>query len=105
LSSSKNQAKEEDPMDYINLAPNQEVKENGLIYEFGSLYMYFDRVSDTRDPRGKLYSLLVLLVLIMLAKLGGEDNPSRMANWVFNRMEQLVEMKILSGERATSNMT
>jgi hypothetical protein len=45
------------------------------------------------------------LVLMMLAKLGGEDNPSGIADWVFNRMEQLVEMKILSGEGAPSNMT
>jgi len=92
-------------MDYINLAPNQEVNENGLVYEFGSLYTYFERVSDTRDPKGKLYPLVLLLVLMTLAKMGGEDKPSGIADWVTNRIEQLIEMKILSRQRAPSHMT
>jgi hypothetical protein len=35
-------------MDYINLAPQQDVNENGLIFDVDSLYAYFQRVSDTR---------------------------------------------------------
>jgi predicted transposase YbfD/YdcC len=92
-------------MDYTNLAPHQEITETGLIIELGSLYTYLQRVSDTRKAKGKLYSLVQLLVLMMLAKLSGEDKPSGMADWVTNRIDQLFEMKLLSQKRAPSHMT
>lgn len=92
-------------MDYTNLRPNQDVDENGLVYELGSLYTYFQRVKDTRKPKGKLYPLPLLLLLMMLAKLGGEDKPSGVADWIANRTEQLYAMKILPKKKAPSHMT
>jgi len=92
-------------MDYINLAPNEDINENGLIFEIDSLYAYFERVSDTRKPKGKQYPLVLLLFLMMLAKLGGEDKPSGMADWVSHRLEQLFEMKVLVKRKAPSHMT
>ncbi len=91
-------------MDYTNLRPNEDVDENGLIYEMGSLYAFFQCVKDTRKARGKLYSLPQLLVLMMLAKMGGEDKPSGIADWITHRMEQLSEKKILRKKRAPSHM-
>jgi predicted transposase YbfD/YdcC len=92
-------------MDYTNLAPNQDVSETGLIFEIGSLYTYFQRVTDTRKPKGKLYTLAHLLVLMMLAKLAGEDRPSGIADWVAHRIEQLYGMKVVPKARAPSHMT
>ena len=92
-------------MDYTNLALHQDVTETGLIFEIGSLYTYFKRVTDTRDPRGKLYSLAHLLVLMMLAKLAGEDRPSGIAEWVGHRIEALYKMKVVPKPRAPSHMT
>jgi len=92
-------------MDYINIAANQEINENGLIFDRDSLYAYFERVSDTRKPKGKQYSLVTLLFLLMLAKFGGEDKPSGIADWVNNRMEQLHEMRVLVKKKAPSHMT
>jgi predicted transposase YbfD/YdcC len=92
-------------MDYTNLRRNEEVDENGLVYEIGSLYAFFQRVKDTRKAKGKLYSLPLLLVLMMMAKLGGEDKPSGIADWITHRIEQLSEMKILGKKRAPSHMT
>lgn len=92
-------------MDYTNLTPNQEVDEQGLVFELGCLYDYLRRVKDTRKPKGKLYSLSLLLVLMMLAKLGGEDKPSGIADWVESRMELLFQMKILPKKRTPSHMT
>lgn len=91
-------------MDYNTLAPTQDVNENGLVYDLDSLYAYFERVSDTRKAKGKQYPLALLLLLMMLAKLGGEDKPSGMADWVANRVEQLIEMKILK-KKSPSHMT
>lgn len=92
-------------MDYNNLAPDQDVDENGLIFEVDSLYAYFQRVSDTRKAKGKQYSLVQLLFLMMLAKLGGEDKPSGMADWVSHRLEQLFEMRVLVKKKTPSHMT
>jgi predicted transposase YbfD/YdcC len=92
-------------MDYTNLAYYQDINENGLVFDLGSLYAYLRRVSDNRKAKGKIYPLILLIVLMLLAKLGGEDNPSGMADWVANRMDQLVQMKVLPSKRAPSHMT
>lgn len=92
-------------MDYINLQPNQDVNETGLIYELDSLYAHLQQVLDPRHPKGKLYPLALLLLLMVLAKLAGEDKPSGIADWVAHRVDQLCEMKILPKRRAPSHMT
>jgi len=93
-------------MDYINLRPDQEVDQAGLIYEIGSLYEYFlKKIHDPRKRRGKRYRLVMLLVLILLAKLGGEDKPSGIADWIAHRREQLMKMEIFPDHGAPSHMT
>jgi len=92
-------------MDYINLAPHQDVNENGLIFDVDSLYAYFQRVSDTRKAKGKQYPLVLLLFLMMLAKLGGEDKPSGIADWVSAIAWNSFEMKVLPKKKAPSHMT
>lgn len=92
-------------MDYINVPLNQEINANGLIYDIGSLYDYLNRVVDPRNGRGKRYRLVELLVLMLLAKLGGQQKASQIAEWVSNRVEALVEMKVLSRAQAPSHMT
>ena len=92
-------------MNYINIAPNQELSETGYLYEIGSLYAFLQQVTDTRKAKGKRYSLAMLLVLILLAKLGGEDQPSGIAEWVAHRIDQLFEMKVVPKKQAPSHMT
>lgn len=92
-------------MAYTQLALEDEVNATGLIYEIGSLYAYFECVTDNRKPKGKLYALAHLLVLMMLAELAGEDRPSEIAEWVAYRIEQLYEMKVVPKPRAPSHMT
>jgi predicted transposase YbfD/YdcC len=52
-----------------------------------------------------VYALAQLLVLMMLAKLAGEDRPSGIADWVAERIEQLGELKVVARPRAPSHMT
>ena len=40
-------------MDTINLLPSQEVNENGLVFDLGSLYDYLTKVEDLRGERGR----------------------------------------------------
>ena len=92
-------------MDYINLQPNEDVDQNGLIFTISSLYAMFLKLRDKRKQKGKRYPLAMLLVLMVVAKLGGEDKPSGIAEWIEHRKEQLIEMGILPRERAPSHMT
>ena len=92
-------------MDYTQIGPNQEIHASGLIYDLNSLFAFLLCVKDTRKANGKLYPLEVLLVLMLLAKLANEDKPSGIAEWVANRVEQLMEMKLLPRGTAPCHMT
>jgi predicted transposase YbfD/YdcC len=63
--------------------------EQGVEFEVNSLYEALLSVKDKRKARGKRYGLATLLTLSVLAKLGGEDTPEGMADWVKLRGEQL----------------
>jgi predicted transposase YbfD/YdcC len=92
-------------MDYINVPLDQEISASGLIYDLGSLYDYFTQVLDPRAARGKQYILAELLVLMVLAKMAGQQNSSQIADWVAHRLEALVAMKLLPRGKAPSHMT
>jgi len=91
--------------DYNQIGPNQEIDISGLTYDLKSLFAFLLQVKDIRHAKGKIYSLVTLLVLILMAKLGGEDTPTGIADWVSNRVDQLVEMKILPKAKAPCHMT
>lgn len=92
-------------MDYNQLEPQQEIHEYGIIYDLNSLFDYLMQVTDTRKAKGKQYTLPSLLILILLAKLGGEDKPTGITEWVAHRIESLVRMKVLSKAKAPCHMT
>ncbi len=92
-------------MDYINVPLNQEISVSGLIYDLGSLYDYLSKVTDTRLARGKRYALTTLLLLIVLAKMAGQHNPSQIADWVAHRLDTLQQMHVLAWAKAPSHMT
>jgi len=92
-------------MDYIELEPNQEVHQSGILYDLKSLFAFLLRVADPRHDRGKQYPLELLLVLILLAKLCGENTPSGIADWVAYRVDKLEAMKLLPKKKAPCHMT
>jgi hypothetical protein len=55
------------------------------------LLSYFKRVKDGRKRRGIRYSLEIILVLFILAKLCGENKVYGIADWVQQRSEYLIE--------------
>jgi predicted transposase YbfD/YdcC len=79
-------------MEYSTLEPWQEYSENGVVYELGSLFDRVQYLSDPRKARGKRYSLVTLLVIILLAKLCGQNTPVEMADWASNRAQELTEL-------------
>jgi predicted transposase YbfD/YdcC len=92
-------------MDYIKVKPEQEISETGLVYDLGSLYDYLSKIQDPRKAKGKQYLLVTLLVLILLAKLSGEDQPSGIAEWIALRKDNWLEYRLVSKAKMPSHMT
>jgi predicted transposase YbfD/YdcC len=80
-------------MEYSTVEPWQAQDINGVIYDLGSLYDYFNQVIDPRKERGKRYRLVVF---IFLAKMGLADTPSAIADWVKARGKEMITMMGLS---------
>ena len=68
------------------------VNPKGLLVDLGSLYTWLGKLSDRRHARGVRYRLVTVLVLIVLAKLAGEDRVSGIAEWIQHRMGLLAEL-------------
>jgi predicted transposase YbfD/YdcC len=66
--------------------------EEGVLFDIGSLFDRFRSLKDNRKARGKRYELATILVLIVLAKLSGEDKPSGIAEWAQFRTEELCDL-------------
>jgi predicted transposase YbfD/YdcC len=65
--------------------------EAGVVFDVNSLYAHFQTLKDSRKPKGLRYELGVILVMITLAKICGQDTPSGIADWVKHRAEQFIE--------------
>jgi hypothetical protein len=62
-----------------------------VVFDVRSWWRRLAAVSDRRQRRGKCYALPLVLLLIVLAKLSGEDRPSGIADWVQHRRARLVQ--------------
>ena len=77
----------------------------GIIFDAGSLFAYFQTLSDKRKRRGLRYSLVLILVIIMLAKTCGETHPSGIAEWARHRTEMLVDLLKLERKKMPHHST
>jgi len=83
-------------MDYTIAALDEKRAGEGFVIDVGSLYDHLTKVKDHRKARGKRYELVVVLILVILGKLAGEDTPAGIAEWARLRMESLVKALGLS---------
>jgi predicted transposase YbfD/YdcC len=60
-----------------------------IVFDVDSLGERLRTLTDKRHPRGIRYRLDLLLVLLVLAKLGGADHPSAIGDWLHGRAEAL----------------
>jgi predicted transposase YbfD/YdcC len=63
----------------------------GFIVDLDSLYAWLSKLRDQRHARGIRYRLVTVLVMIVLAKLAGEDRLAGIAEWVQHRVQWLAE--------------
>jgi len=71
----------------------------GQVFDVGSLYAEFCKLKDSRKARGKRYRLETVMILILLAKVCGEDKPSGIAEWAKHRLTWLCEALKLERKR------
>jgi predicted transposase YbfD/YdcC len=79
----------ESQMDYITLNVK---KDEGQLLNIGELYTALEQVNDKRHARGKRYTLSILLIVVILAKLSGENTPYGIAEWAQLRAEELQKL-------------
>ncbi len=77
----------------------------GVVFSVASLWARLAALLDARRARGKRYPLAPLLLLMVLAKLSGEDRPSGMADWVALRREPLQAARGLGWPRMPQHNT
>jgi len=76
-----------------------------VIFDVRSLWRRLAALTDRRQRRGKRYALPLILLLIVLAKLSGEDRPSGIADWVRHRWAPLAAALALGLARAPHHNT
>ena len=67
-----------------------EIKDDaGTLLNLSQMYEQLAKIPDKRKARGKRYSLVILLLVIILAKLSGQDTPTGIAEWAKARQKEL----------------
>jgi predicted transposase YbfD/YdcC len=83
----------------------REINANGMEFDKGSVYDRLSKLTDLRKAKGKRYSLETILMIILMAKLCGENTPMEIADWAKHRQDELVEMLHLSRPRMPHHNT
>lgn len=77
----------------------------GILYDVGSVYDGLCKLTDIRKAKGKQYALEMVLLIVIMAKLCGEDTPLGIAEWGQHRQEVFVQLLGLSWRRMPSHHT
>jgi predicted transposase YbfD/YdcC len=65
------------------------INDTGFVMNIGQLHDELAEIPDKRKARGIRYTLPILLCVIILAKLSGEDTPTGISEWAQLRKKQL----------------
>lgn len=89
-------------MHYSASRVKQDYGATGVLYDLGSVYEGLSKITDKRKARGKLYRIETIMMIIVLAKLSGEDKPSGIAEWGKHHGEELVKLMQLKKSQMPS---
>jgi len=89
-------------MHYSASKVKQDYGATGILYDLGSVYEGLSKITDKRKARGKIYRLETILMIIVLAKLSGEDKPIGIAEWGKHHGEELVKLMELKKSQMPS---
>jgi predicted transposase YbfD/YdcC len=77
----------------------------GVEFEKSSVMGRMNKLTDLRKAKGQRYRLDTLLMIIVLAKLGGNDRPTEMADWAQNHQGPILELLKLERPSMPSHHT
>lgn len=78
---------------------------DGYVFELDSVLAMLTELDDSRDARGKVYGLATILLMMLLAKLSGEDSLRGMAQWLDERKTELTDLLALKKARTPCRTT
>jgi predicted transposase YbfD/YdcC len=90
---------------YSTKSQKQRQWEAGFLFEVDSLYDYLSRLPDPRKAKGKIYVLAKALLMVILAKFGGEDSLRGISDWLAERQTELADWLKLDQPRTPSRPT
>ena len=86
-------------MNYITI---EVANTESRLLNIGELYAVLGQVNDKRQEKGKRYTIGILLMVVILAKLCGEDTPYGIAEWAKMRGKELQQLCTHFFERLTT---
>lgn len=89
----------------MNYSMKSEEAKEAFAFDVGSLYERLGELEDKRDPRGVRYPLAVVLIIVVLAKLAGEDEVLGIAEWAKHRVDYLAKALGLKREQMPHEVT
>jgi predicted transposase YbfD/YdcC len=92
-------------MQYSTARIEREISADGIEFDKGSVYDRLCKLTDLRGANGKRYRLETVLMIVIMAKLCGEDTPMAIAEWAKNRPEELVKLLCLNRSSMPSHHT
>lgn len=92
-------------MDCSTAKLEREISANGIEFDRGSVYDRLCQLTDLRGANGKRYHLETVLMIVVMAKLCGEDTPFGIAEWAQHRQEVIVKLLCLSRTSMPSHHT
>lgn len=92
-------------MQYITEKVESGINAGGMECDKGSVYERLCALSDLRGVNGKRYELAAVLMIIVLAKLCGEDSLMGIAEWAKHRQEELSRLMSLKWRRMPHHNT
>jgi len=92
-------------MQYSTAKIEREMNANGMEFDKGSVYDRLCQLTDLRKAHGKRYCLEAVLLIVIMAKLCGEDKPMGIAEWAKHRQAALIKLLCLNWPRMPHHNT
>ena len=65
---------------------------DAIVFNIADLEARLNQLPGSRDKRGQIYPLGMILTMVLVANLSGEDKPSGIPHWIRLRCESFVEL-------------
>jgi len=92
-------------MEYSTIGKGQEISVEGVVYDKGSVYGRLHCLTDLRKARGKRYSLVTILMIVLLAKLSGANSPTEIAEWGMHHQQEVEALLKIKSKRMPERST